>query len=123
MTETMTRPMMRTLKSAALAMTLTFMPVAASAADHIEGRAEAGGAPISGTSITLWLEGTGAPQKLAEAKTNDDGSYNLPFTEGSGDAGVLYLIAEGGVAKLASGKGPNVAITLMATLGPKPPEE
>jgi hypothetical protein len=37
-------------------------------------------------------------------------------------ARVLYLIAAGGESKRASGKGPNPATTLMATLGTKPPE-
>ena len=72
--------------------------------------------------MTLWLAGPGAPQKLATAKTRGDGSYGVAIAEGRNDAGVLYLIAAGGAAKLPSGKGPNPANTLMATLGPKPPK-
>ena len=102
-------------------MTLTFMPVAASAADRIEGRVEAGGAPISGADVTLWLAGPGAPEKLAEAKTDDDGSYDLTLADGRGGAGVLYLIAAGGEARAAAGKGSNPATMLMATLGAVPP--
>lgn len=93
------------------------MSVSAFAADRIEGRVEVGGAAISGAGVTLWLAGSGVPQKLAEAKTNDDGRYDLALAEGRRDTGVLYLIAAGGNVP---GKEPNPAITLMATLGPRP---
>jgi len=98
------------------------MSVSAFAADRIEGRVEAGGALIAGADVTLWLAGPGASRKLAETKTNDDGSYDLALADRKGDAGVLYLIAAGGMSKVSSGSGPNPATTLMATLGTKPPE-
>ena len=98
------------------------MSLPAFAADRIQGRVEAGGAPISGAEVTLWRAGPGVPLKVAKAKTRADGSYGLTFAGSKGDAGVLYLIAAGGESKLKSGdKGPNPATTLMATLGPKPP--
>lgn len=122
MIETMNQPKMQTVKCAALTISVALMSVSSFAADRIEGRVKAGGAAISGADVTLWLAGPGVPQKLAEAKTNDDGSYDLLLADGKGDAGVLYLIAAGGESKLTSGKGPNPAITLMATLGTKPPE-
>ena len=118
----MKQPIALTVKYAALAISVALMSVSAFAADRIRGRVEAGGAPISGADVTLWLAGPSAPQKLAEAKTSDDGSYDLALADGKGDVGVLYLIAAGGKSKLASGKGPNPAITLMATLGTKLPE-
>lgn len=110
------------MKRAGLAISVALMSISALAADRIEGRVEANGAPISGADVTLWLAGPGAPQKLATAKTRGDGSYDVAIAEGRNDAGVLYLIAAGGAAKLPSGKGPNPANTLMATLGPKPPK-
>ncbi|WP_340108680.1 hypothetical protein [Pikeienuella sp. HZG-20] len=113
-------PVMQTVKCAALAVSAALMSLSASAADRIQGRVEAGGAPISGADVTLWLAGPGAPQKLAEAKTDADGGYDLALA-GDGGGGVLYLIAKGGEAKLAASKGPNSAITLMATLGTEPP--
>ena len=113
--------MMQTVKCAALAISVALMSVSALAADRIDGRVEANGAPISGADVTLWLAGPGAPRKVAEAKTNDEGSFDLAFANGRGDAGVLYLIAAGGESKLTAGKGPNPATTLMATLGTKPP--
>jgi len=62
------------------------------------------------------------PQKLVGAKTNDDGTFDLTIADGRDDVEVLYLIAEGGEAKTADGRGPNPASTLMATLGTEPPE-
>ncbi|QDS89178.1 Virginiamycin B lyase [Rosistilla ulvae] len=108
-------------KFAALALSAALLSVPAFAADGITGRVEAGGAPISGAEVTLWLAGPDAPQKLAEAKTNEDGSFDLAFADGKGDGGVMYLIAAEGKSKLSSGNGPNPATTLMATLGTKAP--
>lgn len=106
----------------ATAISLALMSVSAFAADRIEGQVETGGAPVSGADVTLWLAGPGAPRKLAEAKTNGDGRYDLALAGGGSDTGVLYLIAAGGESKLNSAKGPNPAITLMTTLGTKAPE-
>jgi hypothetical protein len=83
---------------------------------------EGGGGPIAKASVTLWEAGPGAPQKLAETQTKDDGSFDLKSTGRKDDAGVLYLIAKGGEPKVGGDKGPNPAITLMATLGTTSPQ-
>ena len=111
--------MIQTVIYTALAISVAFMSVSGFAADRIEGRVESGGAPISGADVTAWLAGAAAPKKLAEAKTDEDGSYDLALASGSSDAGVLYLIAAGGKSKLTTGKGEHSAITLMSTLGTK----
>jgi streptogramin lyase len=67
----------------------------------------AGDTPISGAEITAWRAGPGAPEKLGNSRSGEDGSYALTLTEGADGSGVTYLIA----------KGPNPAATLMATLG------
>lgn len=118
----MKQPMIQTVNVAALVFSVALASVSAFAAERIEGRVEAGGAPISGADVTLWLAGQGASLKLAEAKTNSDGSYDMGFAEGNDDGGVLYLIAAGGKSKLTSGNGPNPATTLMATLGTTAPK-
>jgi hypothetical protein len=43
------------------------------AADHIEGQVEGGGGPIAMADVTLWVAGSGAPRKLAETRTKDEG--------------------------------------------------
>ncbi|TWU32781.1 Virginiamycin B lyase [Novipirellula aureliae] len=118
----MKQPIALAVKCSALAILASLMAVSAFAADGIKGQVEVGGGGISGAEVTLWLAGPGAPKKVAEAKTNDDGSYELALAGGTGGDGVLYLIAAGGQSKLSSGKEVNPAITLMATLGDTPPE-
>lgn len=112
----------QTLICFALFFTITFMAVSASATDRIEGRVEGGGGPIAKADVTLWVTMAGAPKKLAETQTTDDGSFALTAAGEMDNTGVLYLIAEGGVAKVGAGTEPNPAITLMATLGTEPPE-
>lgn len=93
------------------------------AADNISGKVEGGGGPIAKAAVSLWVAGPGAPQKLAETQTRADGSFDLERAGGNGRAGVLYLIARGGVPRAGGDQGPNPAITLMATLGTTPPEK
>jgi streptogramin lyase len=90
--------------------------------DNIGGKVEGGGGPIAKATVTLWAAGPGAPQKLAETQTKNDGTFNLESSGRKDDAGVLYLIAKGGEPKVGGDKGPNPAITLMATLGTTPPK-
>ncbi len=115
-------PMLQTAKHAALIVALALMSASASAVERIAGRVEAGGAPITGAAVTLWLAGPEAPRKLGETTTDDDGRYDLEVAGGGDDAGVLHLTALGGEATTATGKGPNPAIALLAMLGTDAPE-
>ena len=105
------------MKSVILVLSIVLISATTFAADQIKGKVEAGGAPISGSVVTLWLAGSNAPQQISEAKTNDDGNYDLAIADGKSATGVFYLIASGGKSKLASGKGSNAAISLMAIVG------
>jgi hypothetical protein len=96
--------------------------VPAMAQPLIGGKVEGGGGPIAKATVTLWAAGPGAPQKLAETQTKDNGSFDLRFGEGNARGAVLYLIAKDGEPKVGGTKGPNRAITLMATLGTTPPK-
>jgi hypothetical protein len=113
---------LKIVKFPALSLAVAVMSVSASAADRIEGRVEGGGGPIPRADVTLWVAGPGAPQKLTETHTSDDGSFSLTVAREEDGAGVLYLIAKGGEAKVGAGKGTNPAITLMATLGTASPQ-
>jgi hypothetical protein len=86
--------------------------VSASAADRIEGRVEGGGRAIAKANVTLWVAGLAGPKKLTETQTRDDGGFDIGPTGDQESPGVLYLIA----------KGPDPAITLMATLGTAQPQ-
>ena len=113
------RPLIRI----ALFVTFTCTAVSASAEDRIEGRVEGGGGPIAKANVSLWVARSAVPKKLTETQTADDGRFELTTAGGQGDAGVLYLIAEGGLAKAGAGAAVNPAIRLMATLGTEPPEQ
>ncbi len=112
----------RTLICTALLFATTFMAVSASATDRIEGRVEGSGGPIAKADVSLWVTTSSAPRRLAETQTTDDGSFELTTAGEKDNAGVFYVVAEGGVAKVGAGTMPNPAITLMTTLGTEPPE-
>jgi sugar lactone lactonase YvrE len=95
-------------------------PALAFATDRIEGQVKGGGIPIVKADVTLWVTTSGAPRKLAQTQTADDGSFRLSAPGKKDIAGVLYLVSEGGVAKAGASTKPNHAITMMATLGTKP---
>src|SRR5277367_6324126 len=91
------------------------------ATDHLSGRFLGGGVPIANSTVTLWEASSNAPKKLAEAKTNVQGQFDLRSTTTRAGDSVLYLVATGGVPKSQTGDNP--AITLLAVLGNKPSEK
>ncbi len=90
----------------------------ASAADSIQGQVLGGGAPIANSTVTLWAEGAGAPKQLAQARTGNDGRFEVRVSA-SQDV-VLYLVATGGEPTANRG-GDNPAIALMTVVGSRPP--
>src|SRR5215472_7117330 len=86
----------------------------AMAADTINGQVLGAGAPIVGSTVTLWAASTGAPRQLAQTQTGADGRFVL--TGDSGGAS-LYLIAKGGRPTGNATSGDNPAIVLMTVLG------
>jgi hypothetical protein len=65
------------------------------AADKITGQVLGGGAPIVGSTVTLWAASAGAPGQLAQTRTGPDGRFELSAdTKGA----PLYLVAKGGRA-------------------------
>jgi hypothetical protein len=94
---------------------LAFAQVRAMAAE-LAGTVQGAGFPITGSMVTLYGAGTGAPTQLAQGKTDDNGAFSLDIDQTPTDS-VLYLVAKGGTAKAAVDKSPNDAIALMAVLG------
>ncbi|MGA2370778.1 MAG: hypothetical protein ACLP3R_06885 [Candidatus Korobacteraceae bacterium] len=93
---------------------------AASAADSIKGQVLGGGAPIAKSTVTLWEASADAPKQLAQTKTNDDGRFEVR-AKGVHSGAILYLVANGGVAKASKSGGDNPAIALLAVVGSNPP--
>jgi hypothetical protein len=84
------------------------------------GRVLAGGKPVAGSTVTLFSASAGAPAKLAEAKTDDQGAFTL--AGGSTAQGSLYVVAKGGRPLARPDRGPNPAIAFLAVLGPSLPK-
>jgi hypothetical protein len=68
------------------------------------------GKPVAGANVTLYAASTGAPAKLAEGKTDNQGAFKLNAGSASKDS-VLYVVA----------KGPKEDVALLSVLGEKPP--
>src|SRR5262249_30084551 len=80
------------------------------------------GAPIAGSTVTLWAAGRDAPRQLAQTRTGDDGHFALGPSSGKGTS--LYLIAIGGkpTSTTSTGAGrDNPAIALLTVVGREPP--
>ena len=90
-------------------------------AQQIDGIVQGGGGPIATATVTLWAAGQGAPRKVGETSTRDDGGFALRGVPQTADGEVLYLVARGGQPKVGGGSGANDAIGLMALLGAQPP--
>src|SRR5262249_16351488 len=84
------------------------------AADTINGQVLGAGAPIVGSTVTLWAANTGAPRQLAQTRTGTDGRFVLT---GDSNGASLYLIANGGRPIANATRGDNPAIGLMTVLG------
>jgi len=104
-----------------LLATVAFGQVAA--AQQLVGHVYGGGGPVEKSTVTLWAAGQGAPTKLAETKTMDDGAFDLQFETQKAGSDMLYLIARDGEPKIGGSQGANPAIALMATLGANPPKD
>jgi hypothetical protein len=93
----------------------------AAAAVHVEGQVQVGRGPLASSTVTLWAASAGAPKQLAQAKSGNDGRFELRTAETPGKDVVLYVVAKGGVATVKTGSGDNPAIVLLTVLGNKPP--
>jgi hypothetical protein len=87
-------------------------------ASDIEGQATIGGAPLAGSTVTLWAANANAPRQLAQARTGVDGHFAL---SAGGDGAVLYVVAKGGQVSGGRSSGEDSAIALLAVLGGNPP--
>jgi hypothetical protein len=99
---------------------LNFVPAATVSAANVNGRVLGGGAPIAGSTVTLFAASAGTPRQLAQAKTGADGTFALVAPDGVDAGASFYLIAKGGRSAADKGTGPNDAVTLMTVLGGTP---
>ena len=71
--------------------------------------------------MTLWAAGAGAPQKLAQARTDAAGHFSFNSVRAPGPDASLYLVAKGGHSAADKMNGDNAALALLTVLGNKPP--
>ena len=100
-----------------VASALSALSSAPAFADRINGQVLGAGAPIVGSTVTLWVAGTGAPQQLAQTQTGGDGGFVL---DADGKGAILYLVAKGGRPAASKASGENPALALIAVLGGNP---
>ena len=86
----------------------------------IKGQVLGGGAPIARSTVRLWEASADAPKQLDQAKTNDDGRFEVRAKGAKRDS-ILYLVASGGVPKAGKADGDNPSIALLAVVGNNPP--
>jgi len=79
-------------------------------AASLAGSVQMAGKPVAAANVTLYAASTGAPAKLAEAKTDNQGAFKLSSGQAPKDS-VLYVIA----------KGPKENVALLSVLGATPP--
>jgi hypothetical protein len=106
-----------------LSVALLILAGSALAADHLSGQVLGGGGPIANSTVTLWEGSSNEPKKLAEARTNDQGQFEIRSTAARGTNSFLYVVATGGVPKAQKSGADNPAISLIAVLGNKPPDK
>ena len=91
------------------------------AAVRIEGQVQAGGAPLANSTVTLWSASAGQPRQLAQARTNNDGGFEVRSEETPGTDVILYLVAKGGEGASNRGRGsPATAMLLVLSNAPSP---
>ena len=93
------------------------------AAGALSGHVLGAGAPIAGSTVTLWAASSGAPRQLAQARTGVDGSFELGTHAAPGSDSFLYLVARGGKPAASKASGDNPAIALMTALGQTAPSK
>jgi hypothetical protein len=104
-----------------LLVAVPFLCGPAAAAVHVEGQAQAGGGPLTSSTVTLWMAGSSPPRQLAQARTGASGDFRLDSQETAGTDAILYLTAQGGDATAGKVRGDNAAVSFLAVLGSTPP--
>ena len=85
------------------------------AAINIDGRVQAGGSAVAGSTVSLWAASANAPLRLTQATTGADGSFVVSVDQ-TPDGAILYLVATGGTPSANKQGGENPALVLLAVL-------
>ena len=91
------------------------------AAETLDGHILAGGQPVANSTVTLWMAGSGAPQQVAQARSDADGHFAFDSVAAPDAEASLYLVAKGGHSGADKTSGDNPALAFLTVLGNKPP--
>jgi streptogramin lyase len=83
--------------------------------ERLTGVVLGGGEPIAASAVTLWEANAGAPSKLAEARTNERGEFQLAAATAQRGS-TLYLTAVGGRPKAAKQPHDDPAVVVLMTV-------
>jgi len=119
MRKTMETTAVRKLVLGTLLASSVLLAGLASAANPINGQVLGAGAPIAGSTVTLYAASADAPKQIAQTKTDNEGRFEMRIAGVPADSS-LYLVATGGEPKARSGVD-NPATALLTVLGSKPP--
>src|SRR5262249_61849547 len=86
------------------------------AAVSIDGRVQAAGGAVAGSTVTLWAASAGEPRQLAQVRTGADRRFSLRTNVTPGGDSSLHVVPTGGEAAVGKGSGDNAAITLVTGL-------
>src|SRR5262245_11566890 len=87
----------------------------------LQGQVLGAGAPIAGSTVTLYAASAGQPKVVGQARTGADGRFSFAASGTTGGDVSLYVIATGGQAAADKRRTDNPAIALMTVLGNRPP--
>jgi ethanolamine utilization protein EutQ (cupin superfamily) len=88
----------------------------------LNGQVLGAGAPIAGSTVTLYAASAGAPKQLAQTRSSGDGRFALKVAGAASRDAILYVVAKGGIPAAKKSGGNNPAIALISVLGPTPPK-
>jgi len=112
---------MRGLRAVVISVFAALLAVAATAQTNLTGRVQAGGKAVSGSTVSAYAAGAGAPAKLGESKTDAKGSFQIAM--GAVPAGSsVYVTAKGGTPEARPDRSNNPALAFLAVLGAAPPK-
>src|SRR5262245_225246 len=65
---------------------------------QLRGQVLGAGAPIAGSTVTLWAAGPGQPKLLGQTRTDANGRFSITPSGTPEDNASVYVIAKGGRA-------------------------
>jgi hypothetical protein len=115
----------RELGLAAAGLSLThFLPnrLAIARSGSVRGQVMTAGAPVAGSTVSLWAASAAAPIPVARSSTDGDGRFAFEASGAPGPEAILYIVATGGTPQAGQVGSETSTLALMTVLGTEIPE-